>query len=190
MSEPLDFSSVGAKAPAPPPKVPRRGPKAPRSEQKASKAPPKRIGWSSRARMGGVLAGVVVVVAAGVLVFGRGGTKPAVDMGQVAAGARYCEVANDFDRVVRNAAQGADLVGVPGPVIQDVLAQMGVSMAEMTTTAPAEIRSDVAATVKALRDAASGNPAGIHAAAFLEQRQRIDGYRQTNCSSGSGSGEQ
>ena len=176
MPEPLDFSSTGVKkAPPVPPKAPKRLPKG--------------IGWSPRARIGGVVVVAVILVIVGLLVFGREGTKVGVDQALVAKGARYCQVAVDFDRVVENALRGADLVNAPGSVLQGILAQVGGSIDEMTTTAPSEIRSEVAATVKALRDAANGDPAALRSAVFLEQRQRIDSFRQKSCSGGSGSGE-
>jgi len=134
-----------------------------------------------------VLVAAALVVIAGFIVFGRGGKEGAAD--NAAKVARYCALATEFDRLAPNTVGGAARVARSAGVISRLLQEMGGTVAEMKADAPAAIHSDVAATVKAVQEAAKGNPAGMRSAAFQAHRRSIAGFRQKMCSVGAGSGD-
>ncbi len=187
MTEPLDFSSIGSKTNAPPPKAgkppkgPGKPPKAARPRPpKGAIKPPKGLvkrspaGGPPNTRIAMAAAAVALVALVGFLAFGRGGSNAA---SEAAKSARFCGLATQFDAVVLAAGQGSSATGATGRL----LAQMGATVDEMTGDAPPSIRSDVAAVVKAVRQAATGNPAAIQSASYKTHTQHIAGVRQKEC---------
>lgn len=174
MTEPLDFTSVGSK---------KKGPPAP---QRAPKRSPAGTG-SPKARAVLVLAAAAVAAIIGFVVFGGGGND--TQEGDAVRLSRFCGLATAFDELAPGSAPGAapldTSVGATGRLLQ----QLGGTVAEMQDDAPAVIRSDVVATVKALQEAAKGNPVAIRSASFQERRQRITSFRQKNCPAGVGAGD-
>jgi hypothetical protein len=185
VSEPLDFSNVGAKkgAPAPPASRRSKAPKAPKGP-KAPKEPktPRGPGPSTAMK---VLAVVAVVAVAAVVAFVvLGGDDEEGGATSDAAGlARYCDLSTQLDGLVVTPG------GASPEVSRESFHRLAGMAEEMRTLAPAETRDDVAAVVESLERAATGDEAGVTGAEYQEQRSRLTAFRGTNCGVGSGSGD-
>jgi len=131
----------------------------------------------------GVLA---LVVATGFLLLSRGGTST----GKAQTVARYCQLTQQFDRLVPAEGSAAGPADASAGNMSRLLQDMGATVGEMEAAAPAEIRSDVRATVDAVRQAAKGNLAAIRSASFQARRQRIAKVQQRQCPGGALSNEQ
>lgn len=170
MSAPLDFSSIGAKKPPPP-------------APKKKKAPKRRlpVPGTPKARIAAAVLVALALAVAGFVAFGRSGTSPAAQAERLA---RYCTAAAEFDRLVPAAAPGTEPVDTSAPAMSRLVRKIGGTLTRMKADAPAEIRSDVAATVTALEDAAKGKPAALQSSSFQGRRQRIAAFGQATCFGG------
>lgn len=186
MPEPLDFSSVGSKKatlPAPPPRMPKRpsagGPKRPAAG--AVKRPAGSRPRKARMRAA-ALAGVALLVIIGIVVLSKGGGESAAD--RAVETIRYCELSTSFHRLLPTNDPLTAPTDMSPRAIRQILKQIGGGVEEMEDNAPAVIRADVAATVKAVQEAAEGNTAGIRSPSFPAQSLRIASFRQQNCAAG------
>lgn len=178
MTAPLDFSSIGAKKPAPAPQK-----KAPKRRLPDLKTPKALIAAAA------LVAAAVVV--GGYLVFGRSGTSPAAQAEKLG---RYCLAAAEFDSLVPGAAPATEAVDTSAGAMSRLVREVGGTLSRMKADAPSEIRADVAATVTALEEAAEGKPAAVRSPSYQERRQRITAFGQARCSGegaevGSGRGQ-
>lgn len=174
MTEPLDFSNVGGKKAAPP-------------QQGAPRRPPGGTG-SPKVRTAVVVLVIVALVAiVGFALFGRDGGE--TQESAAVKLSRFCEAATTFDGLAPGPGPGAGPVDTSAGAVGQLLQQLGDTVSRMQDDAPAAIRPDVVATVKALQEAAEGNPAGIRSASFQERRGRITGFREKNCAAAVDSGD-
>jgi uncharacterized protein HemX len=210
MTEPLDFTAAGRKknstqtVPAPQMKTtsPKRlptGKRSPKSGRKPSPSPRRPLARSQASTAQMVLAGVAVLVVAaivGYFLFGRGGKKVAAprvaqnSSSNAQMFARYCDLAKEFDGLAPLTASAGGTADTSVSTSSRILQEMGATIAEMRTDAPAAVRSDVAAMVAALQEAGNGNLSGIQSPSYLAQRQRISTFRQKTCNYGAGANEQ
>lgn len=168
MSAPLDFSSIGAKKPTP------------LAPQK--KSPKRRLPGPAtpKARIAAVVLVVLALAVAGFVAFGRSDISPAAQAEKLA---RYCTAAADFNNLVP-AAPGTEPLDTSAPAMTRLMREIGGTLTRMKADAPAEIRSDVAATVTALEDAANGKPAAVRSPSFKELSQRVVAFGQSTCFGG------
>ncbi|HUR18559.1 MAG TPA: hypothetical protein VMZ51_06430 [Acidimicrobiales bacterium] len=169
MTAPLDFSSIGANKPTRP--APQK--KAPKRRLPGIGTPP--------ARIAAVALVVVALAVAAFVTFGGSGSSPTAKAEKLA---RYCQAAVEFERLVPTTASGAEPVDTSAKAMSRLIGQLGGTLTRMKADAPTEVRSDLAATVAALQEAAKGKPAGVRSASFRARRQRIAGFRQRNCFGG------
>lgn len=169
MTEPLDFSKVGAKPEAPAPPSGGKAPKAPKPP-KASKRPG---GSKASPRSKGrrwlpwvVLA--VVVVAAGAVLYARSNHETRVGTLPPVAD-RYCATTGRLVSLLEGIG-APPTEPVPATVGADaykrVVDQMGGDLDEMRATAPSGSGDDAAAVAAALRAAAAGDTSRVQSPAF------------------------
>lgn len=178
MSEPLDFSKVGAKKPAagaPPPRAPKKAPR-----RSSGTAPRRRAPVAVLA-----LVAVVAVAVGAYLVAGRKGGGGAGAANEAAAQARFCELALTLDRLAPDRPDG-----LPPAEAKSALDQLGATSQELRSLAPGKVDGDVSAALSSLRAAAGGDAKAVQSAAYHGHRQKISRYTSQQCSLGVGGGDQ
>lgn len=164
MTQPLDFSSGAKKPVVPPPNKARRG--------------------STRKKRGLVLAVGILVVATLVAVvvldvFGD-------DSGGEAGFARYCQLSADVYEV----AQRTGAASAPGAydgtteALKAAALQLGDTLDELRSVAPAAVGADVDVMVDALEQAAGGDANAVKEGGFALSAERESRHRSQSCAGG------
>lgn len=167
MTEPLDFTSVGApKSAAPPPKPVKR-------RRRGSKGP--------------VLA-VVAVVAVAALAFAVFGGDDGDDGSGLSAGAvrdltRYCQLAAEFDQVLAStgAASGSGTTDGAPETVKAAVDEFGAKFEELRSVAPEQIGDDVDEIAGAITAAAAGDADAAGSPAVMAATQRVHSFRAGSC---------
>lgn len=170
MTQPLDFSSVGRKPAAQPLQKP--------SGRRKGGGGPTRLLLLTAIVAGAAFLAVVVFD-----VFGDDGR------GMPPGSARYCELAGELGRVSleTGAASAPGVYDGPSEKIKVAVDQMGNTLKELRSVAPALVRDDVASVNNALARAAAGDVSAVKDPSFAATALRTSRYSLSSCSRGNGS---
>ncbi|HET7486565.1 MAG TPA: hypothetical protein VFJ85_01455 [Acidimicrobiales bacterium] len=172
MSEPLDFSKVGAKPKAQPGPPPRKRP--PASSPPAGAVPAKR---RPRRRIPVVAAlAAAALSGAAYLAAGRGGGSSGAATNRAAVSSpRFCDMAAALD-LVAPVTPPLDSAGA-----KKALSQLGASVSEFKAVAPPGVRTDLPPALDALEAAAGGDAGALATDAYRAHRQHVSDYVQQAC---------
>ena len=104
---------------------------------------------------------------------------------------RYCELAGQLQDTAAGfgvATAAGTFQGSP-EAVQRLLAQMGGTVDEMTSSAPSEVRGDVRTLVRALEEARDGDPEALRSTEVSEATGKINAFRARACPPPSSSGD-
>lgn len=106
-------------------------------------------------------------------------------------GATYCQAARQFDELAGSTGASSTAGSFDGSaeILASFARQAGPILADLESTAPSEVRSDVEMLSSAVEDASGGDLAALTGASVGSARARLTAHQTASCTLGSSSGE-